>query len=92
MKPTVLKKMIEWSKANAFGADETALITDICTDSRKITPGCLFVALKGERFDGHAFLQQALEQGARAVMGEIPFDGQPYLQVENTSQALLDLP
>ncbi|MBE7042979.1 MAG: UDP-N-acetylmuramoyl-tripeptide--D-alanyl-D-alanine ligase [Ruminococcaceae bacterium] len=91
MKPTTIKKLIEWSDAVSFGAEETALITDICTDSRKITPGCLFVALKGERFDGHAFLQQALDQGAKAVMGEIPFEGGPYLQVKDTSQALLDL-
>ncbi len=91
MKPTLLKNLIEWSGAKSFGADETALITDVCTDSRKITPGCLFVALKGERFDGHSFLQQAFESGAAAVMGEIPFEGGPYLQVKDTSQALLDL-
>ena len=91
MKATALKELICWSNAVPFGAEEGILITDICTDSRKITPGCLFVALKGERFDGHAFLEQALEQGAAAVMGEIPFDKTPYLQVKDTSQALLDL-
>ena len=36
----------------------------ITTDSRKITPGCIFFALKGETFDGNAFARQALEQGA----------------------------
>ncbi len=91
MKPTLLKNLIEWSSAVPHLADETAMIADVCTDSRKITPGCLFVALKGERFDGHAFLKQALEQGAAAVMGEIPFEGGPYLRVKDTSQALLDL-
>ncbi len=91
MKPTLLKHLIEWSGATPFGADEAALVTDICTDSRKITPGCLFVALRGERFDGHAFLQQALNQGAAVVMGEIPFEEGPYLRVADTSQALLDL-
>ncbi len=91
MKPTVLKNLIEWSNAVPQLVEETVVISDICTDSRKITPGCLFVALKGERFDGHAFLQQALEQGAAAVMGEIPFEGGPYLRVKDTSQALLDL-
>ena len=36
----------------------------VTTDSRAITPGCLFFALKGERFDGNSFVPQALEQGA----------------------------
>ena len=36
---------------------EDVLIDDVTTDTRKITPGCLFVALKGERFDAHDFAQ-----------------------------------
>ena len=36
----------------------------ITTDSRAITPGCLFFAFKGEHFDGNAFAPKALEQGA----------------------------
>lgn len=91
MKPTLLKHLIEWSNAVPFGVDQEVTVTDICTDTRKITPGCLFVALKGERFDGHSFLQQALEAGAAAVMGEIPFEGGPYLQVKSTAEALLSL-
>lgn len=91
MKPIELSKIVDWSGAQIRGGRSEGLITNICTDSRKITPGCLFVALKGERFDGHAFLQQALDQGAAAVMGEIDFPGGPYLQVKSTSQALLDL-
>ncbi len=40
----------------------------IRTDSRKIEPGELFLALKGERFDGHAFVEQALARTAAGVM------------------------
>ena len=40
----------------------------VSTDSRALKPGELFVALKGERFDGHAFAAQALAQGAPAVV------------------------
>ena len=40
----------------------------ICTDSRQIVPGCLFVALEGEKFDAHEFLQQAVEAGAAGVV------------------------
>ncbi len=44
---------------NAYLASRT-----VTTDSRNITPGCLFFAFKGEKFDGNAFAPQALEQGA----------------------------
>lgn len=92
MKPIELRDIADWSGARMIGVKyQKKLITDICTDSRKVTPGCLFVALKGEKFDGHTFLQQALDHGAAAVMGEIDFEGRPYLQVKNTAQALLDL-
>lgn len=40
----------------------------ISTDTRQPMPGALFVALRGERFDGHDFLQQAAEQGAVAAL------------------------
>jgi len=36
----------------------------ICTDSRKVTPGCIYVALKGENFDGNRFAASALKDGA----------------------------
>jgi UDP-N-acetylmuramoyl-tripeptide--D-alanyl-D-alanine ligase len=42
--------------------------TAIVTDSRKIAPGCLFVALPGEKFDGHDFISQAVEKGARGIL------------------------
>ncbi|MEX3021251.1 UDP-N-acetylmuramoyl-tripeptide--D-alanyl-D-alanine ligase [Kluyvera sp. STS39-E] len=44
------------------------LIDDVTTDTRKITPGCLFVALKGERFDAHDFAQTAKDAGAGALL------------------------
>lgn len=49
-------------------ADEKLEINVIVTDSRKILPGCLFVALAGETFDGHDFVATAVEKGAAAVM------------------------
>lgn len=45
-----------------------AELTGICTDSRELKPGNLFIAIQGERFDGHDFLKQAEEQGAVAVV------------------------
>ena len=52
--------------ATAVGVDVE--FNRIETDTRKLTPGCLFVALRGENFDGHTFAAKALEQGAAAVM------------------------
>ena len=82
--------------AAAMGA-ETAVeadITHICTDSRKLTPGCLFVALEGETFDGHRFVKDALEQGAVAAVVHHPVedvDEDKLLEVMDTQDALLDM-
>ena len=40
----------------------------VTTDSRKITPGCIFVALRGEHFDGNDYVDQALKDGAAYVI------------------------
>ncbi|GAB4029182.1 UDP-N-acetylmuramoyl-tripeptide--D-alanyl-D-alanine ligase [Spirosoma gilvum] len=42
--------------------------TGVSTDTRRITPGCLFVALKGDTFDGNQFAEQALASGARYAL------------------------
>ncbi|URN99966.1 UDP-N-acetylmuramoyl-tripeptide--D-alanyl-D-alanine ligase [Leclercia adecarboxylata] len=52
--------------AEVSGDDLT--IEAVTTDTRKITPGCLFVALKGERFDAHDFAEQAKAAGAGALL------------------------
>ena len=41
---------------------------NVTTDSRKITPGCIFVALKGEHFDGNDYVDQAIRDGASYVI------------------------
>ncbi len=67
-------------------------INNICIDTRKITKGCLFICIKGERFDAHQFANEALELGANAVMihSDIDVDG-AFVKVEDTSKALLEL-
>ena len=42
----------------------------VCTDSRNLTPDCLFVCLKGANFDGNKFATEVLEQGAKYVITE----------------------
>ncbi|EGK13126.1 UDP-N-acetylmuramoylalanyl-D-glutamate--2,6-diaminopimelate ligase, partial [Desmospora sp. 8437] len=45
-------------------------ITGMEVDSRRVRPGDLFIALKGFTVDGHRFIRQAVEKGARAVVLE----------------------
>ncbi|EDS91589.1 UDP-N-acetylmuramoyl-tripeptide--D-alanyl-D-alanine ligase [Escherichia albertii NBRC 107761 = DSM 17582] len=60
----------------------------VTTDTRKLTPGCLFVALKGERFDAHDFADQAKAGGAGALLVSRPLDiDLPQLIVKDTRLA-----
>ena len=52
-----------------FRVGDDVTIEDLSSDSRKIGAATLFVALKGERFDGHDFAATAIENGARGVNG-----------------------
>ena len=57
--------------ARAIGAGRrgpNASFDGVTTDSRQVAHGDLFVALKGDRFDGHAYVDQALEQGAAGAL------------------------
>lgn len=77
--------------AKALGAEligEDVVFTSVGTDSRHIVTGQLFVALKGEHFDGHAYAQQALEQGAAAVLVSSSDGAMPALLVKDTRLAL----
>jgi len=82
--------------AQALGtaAPITTGFTAISTDTRHLTPGTLFVALKGDRFDAHDFLAQARAQGAAAAVvrrGTAPIEGLPFFEVADTLVALGDL-
>lgn len=50
--------------------------TEVVTDSRKIEPGCVFVALKGERFDGQDFAAQAAREGAACLVVRAAVDAE----------------
>ncbi len=63
--------------------------TQVSTDTRSLAQGDLFVALEGEHFDGHEYLQQAREAGAVAAMVSRSADGDlPLLKVDDTRQGL----
>ncbi len=67
-------------------------ITSVSTDSRTVGPGQLFIPLVGERFDGHAYLNAALEKGAEgclcATVPETLLPGKFYIRVADTKLAL----
>ena len=72
------------------GADAT--IEAVTTDTRKLTSGCLFVALKGERFDAHDFADKAKEGGAGALLVSRKLDiDLPQLVVKDTRLAFGEL-
>src|SRR5450432_2700488 len=68
-------------------------ITSIAYDSRRVKEGTLFVALRGEKTDGHAYIEQAINQGAAAIVTERR--GQharsTTIAVEDSRRALADL-
>jgi UDP-N-acetylmuramoyl-tripeptide--D-alanyl-D-alanine ligase len=66
-------------------------ITKITTDTRKIVPGSLFIALKGERFDGNDFLSEAFDRGAAVCIAERPCEKGTVIVVTDTRAALLAL-
>ena len=67
-------------------------VTAVCTDSRALTPGCLFLPWVGERFDGHDFVDAALEGGAAGCLcARLPETLRPdkfYIRVADTRLAL----
>lgn len=74
--------------------DHCQTVLGISTDSRRVKPGELFIALKGERFDGHHFLNEVAKAGAAAVlvMDELKFNGGvAVIRVADTLKALGDI-
>ena len=74
------------------------VLTELCTDSREASVGCLFAAIPGERVDGHRFIPMALEKGAAGVLcqredlAEDPrYQDSRVLYVENTLTAMLQI-
>ena len=63
------------------------MLNAVITDTRKITSGCVFVALKGERFDGHDYIGQAVQEGAVGVVSDRDVDAPNYVKVVDTTLA-----
>ncbi|MGH7258299.1 MAG: UDP-N-acetylmuramoyl-L-alanyl-D-glutamate--2,6-diaminopimelate ligase [Nitrospiraceae bacterium] len=70
--------------------NQNVVIADITDDSRAVSPGSLFVAVRGERVDGHDFLESALKQRAGAIVTQqvSVIDTVPTVQVRDSRAAL----
>lgn len=91
LKPIALQELEQATNGTLYHPKPLS-INGIVIDNRLVTPGCLFVAIQGERFDGHDFIPSAIEQGAVAVVSQKKLEiSTPYLLVEDTRKALLDL-
>lgn len=75
--------------------EQVPVISAVSTDSRNITPGCLFLPWVGEQFDGHNFIDAALDAGAAGCLcAKLPQDIRPdkfYIKVADTRLALRDM-
>lgn len=101
MRLSELKKVLgesqEVARPESFGRSHEFTdieIKDIRYDSRQVKRGALFVAIKGSRYDGHDFVEEAVSRGAVAVVGERliePGLNLPQLVVKNSRQALASL-
>ena len=83
-----LKQLAAWCGSTVKAEWEDIPVHAVTSDSRKVQPGSLFVAIKGEKFDGHDFAASAMAQGAAAVLVQKPVEENiPQILVEDTIKA-----
>ncbi len=90
----LLKNLLESINYQFISGNPSISINGIASDSRLVNRGDLFVAIPGQKSDGHQFIEEALKGGVRAVVGEkevtLP-NGCLYVQVKESRKALADL-
>lgn len=81
----------EFCNGNVVG-NPKEIVTNIIIDSRQVSKGSMFVAVKGEKVDGHKFVKNTFQQGAVcALVEEIPDAEGTYILVKSTLQAIKDI-
>ena len=90
-----LDELLAATGGRLLGPTAVNSIAGAAVDSRQVSPGCVFVALRGERVDGHAFVAEAIRNGAAAALVERPVaaEGQDaaIVQVADSLTALQEL-
>ena len=92
MDPLSLDQIAKFAGAVRQNGHGERLVTHLSTDSRTLRPGDLFLALRGDNFDGHKFIRQAVERGAAGAVVERNWTGKPapdfsLLRVDDTLAA-----
>lgn len=86
-----LKDLLYKVQLTSVSGNTSVDISDVQIDSRSVTPGCCFIAMKGTATDGHAYIEQAIAQGARAIVAErLPASLSPevtYVEVKDAALA-----
>lgn len=86
-KPLTLGEFARLCGGTLIDANADELIRSFATDNREVTPGALFLAIKGSRVDGHDFVSDAAKRGAIAAIVERPVEG-PHILVPCLMDAL----
>ncbi len=88
-----IQQIVEITNAKLISGDATTVISGISTDSRQISADELFVALRGDRYDGHKFVASSLDRGAAGamVMKETIEHPAAIMMVKDTLSALGDI-
>lgn len=94
-----MKNMTLEAIANAVGGKlyngegyEEVKAKGVVIDSRQVKEGYLFIAIKGERVDGHDFIEDIFNKGALAVVSERTLDiDKPYILVDSSTESLKDM-
>ena len=89
---TTLSTIAGWCGGTVEPEFAEISIRGVSTDTRTIQAGQLFIPLQGERFDGHDYIDSALQAGAAAVLTAKDLDPKiPAIRVEDTMKAMLAL-
>ena len=95
MDPTTLETIARWAGGRLAAGDPATTVESVCTDSRALKAGDIFVALRGENFDAHEFVAEAAKRGAlAAIVQHTPADLPPdfgVIVVADTLAALQQL-
>ncbi len=89
-----INRIAEACNGECQNCDESIVAVEVLTDSRKICENSVFVALRGEKFDGHNFVAAALNAGAVCCIVDKEFenaDNLPVIVVDDTYKALRDV-
>lgn len=84
-----IREVVTACRGRLICGDDELVFSGVSTDTRTIEPGMLFIPIRGENFDGHKFIDKAIENGAAAVLTELGGEySVPAVRVEDTRRAM----